>query len=77
MPFLHLLLAILVVAIWGWNFVIIQIGLHDVPPFLLCFSRFFLTSIPAIFFIKKPTITYKMLIAYGFMMLAFPLGMLF
>lgn len=77
MQFLHLTLAILVVVIWGFNFVVIQIGLQEIPPLLLCFSRFFLTSIPAIFFVKRPQIPFKMLLLYGLTMFVFPFSLLF
>ena len=77
MQFLHLALAILVVVIWGFNFVVIQVGLQEIPPLLLCFSRFFLTSIPAIFFIKRPQIPFKMLLLYGLTMFALPFSLLF
>ena len=42
MPFSHVLLALCVIAIWGINFVVIQIGLRELPPILLTFLRFFL-----------------------------------
>ncbi|MEI8301267.1 MAG: EamA family transporter, partial [Chlamydiota bacterium] len=77
MQFLHLALAILVVVIWGFNFVVIQIGLQEIPPLLLCFSRFFLTSIPAIFFVKRPQIPFKMLLLYGLTMFVLPFSLLF
>jgi hypothetical protein len=31
----HFGLALLVVAVWGVNFVVIKVGLHQVPPFLM------------------------------------------
>jgi O-acetylserine/cysteine efflux transporter len=77
MQFSHLLLAVLVVIIWGFNFVVIQIGLQEIPPFLLCFSRFFLTSLPAIFFIKRPQIPFKILLLYGLAMFVLPFSLLF
>jgi len=71
------ILAILVVAVWGFNFVVIKIGLHEVPPLLLCAIRFFLTSIPAIFFFKRPAIPVRILILYGLTMFALQFGFLF
>ncbi len=54
MPTRHILLALLVVAIWGFNFVVIKITVEAMPPFLAAALRFSLAAIPAIFFIKPP-----------------------
>ena len=61
----HVLQALLVVVIWGVNFVVIRWGLNEVPPFLLAAARFSLVVFPAIFFIKKPNVPWRWLIAYG------------
>jgi O-acetylserine/cysteine efflux transporter len=79
-----MLLAILVVVIWGVNFVIIKVGLHDMPPFLLAGLRFALVALPAIFFVRPPKIPLRWLLAYGltisfgqfaFLFLSIKLGM--
>ena len=36
----HVLQALLVVLIWGVNFVVIRWGLNEVPPFLMAAPRF-------------------------------------
>ncbi|MEA9391457.1 EamA family transporter [Acerihabitans sp. TG2] len=59
------LLALLVVVIWGVNFVIIKLGLHGMPPFLLGGLRFLLVAIPAVFFIPAPKIPLKWLALYA------------
>ncbi|MGV8577664.1 EamA family transporter, partial [Pseudomonas aeruginosa] len=59
------LLALLVVVIWGVNFVVIKFGLQGMPPFLLAGMRFLLVALPAIFFIPRPTIPWKWLLLYG------------
>ncbi len=61
----HVLQALLVVLIWGVNFVVIRWGLNEVPPFLLAAARFSLVVFRAIFFIKKPNVPWRWLIAYG------------
>lgn len=60
-----LLLAVLLVTIWGFNFTVIKLGLNGVPSMLLVALRFLLTSFPAIFFIKKPKTELKYIILYG------------
>ena len=62
------LLALLVVVIWGVNFVVIKFGLQGMPPFLLAGMRFLLVALPAIFFIPRPTIPWKWLLLYGMTM---------
>ena len=65
MSIAHVLQALLVVLVWGVNFVVIRWGLNEVPPFLLAAARFSLVVFPAIFFIKKPNVPWRWLIAYG------------
>ncbi|ARP91464.1 O-acetylserine/cysteine exporter [Bordetella genomosp. 9] len=60
-----LLLAFVVILVWGVNFVVIKIGLHGIPPMLLGALRFFLAAVPAVFFVKRPAIPARWLIAYG------------
>lgn len=60
-----LLLALVVIVVWGMNFVVIKIGLDDIPPMLLGCLRFMLAAFPAILFIKRPQMPLRWLIAYG------------
>jgi len=60
-----LLLALIVVIAWGVNFVVIKVGLHGVPPMLLGALRFMLAAFPAIFFVKRPQLPWRWLLAYG------------
>ncbi|WP_213878734.1 EamA family transporter [Pseudomonas sp. dw_358] len=84
MPLKDRLLALSVVIAWGLNFVIIKVGLHDMPPFLLAGLRFALVAVPAVFVVKPPQVPFKWLLAYGmtisfgqfaFLFLAIKLGM--
>ena len=60
-----LLLALVVIIVWGMNFVVIMIGLDDVPPMLLGALRFLLAAVPAVFFIKRPQVPLRWMLAYG------------
>lgn len=80
----QLLTALLVVTVWGVNFVIIKIGLRGVPPFLLGALRFILVAFPAIFFLPRPKVDFKWMLAYAltisfaqfaFLFLALAVGM--
>lgn len=61
----HTLLALLVVVIWGINFVAIDLGLSDVPPLLFLAMRFVLVSIPAVFFVRPPKIGWRNILVIG------------
>ncbi|WP_434778367.1 EamA family transporter [Neisseria sp. Ec49-e6-T10] len=59
-----LLLISVVIISWGLNFVVIKVGLNDVPPLLLGALRFCVLAIPA-FFIKRPKVAFGWLLLYG------------
>jgi O-acetylserine/cysteine efflux transporter len=65
MPLKHILLALLVVAIWGFNFVVIKLSVDALPPFLAASLRFGLAAFPAIIFVKKPDVPWGTLIVFG------------
>lgn len=54
----HLVLALLVTAIWGFNFVCIKLALLDFPPLLLTSLRFALASV-AVLFLSRPNIRWR------------------
>lgn len=69
---LHVVLAVLITAIWGVNFSVIKLGLATVDPFILAGIRFSLCALPAIFFIRKPDVPWRYIICYG---LVFGIGL--
>ena len=54
MPLRDRVLALLVVLVWGLNFVVIDWGLTGVPPLLFVALRFLLVVFPAVLFVKRP-----------------------
>ncbi|WP_197418348.1 EamA family transporter [Paucibacter sp. KCTC 42545] len=77
MPFKHFLLALAVVAIWGSNFVVIRLGLNTLPPLLFATLRFAFAVLPAIFFLKKPDLPWRLLASYGLLIGVGQFGLLF
>lgn len=77
MPIQHIAAALLVVLVWGINFIFAKLALEEIPPLLLCGVRFVLASIPAIFFIKPPAMPYKTIILYGLIMFALQFSLVF
>ena len=73
----HLIMSILLAAIWGFNFVVIKFGLKFIPPLLFSFIRFFLVSMPAIFFVKPPNVPIKLIAIYGITAFALQFALLF
>ena len=65
MPIPHLFLALGVMAIWGANFVTMRWVLDEVTPLTFVSLRFFLVSLPFIFFVPRPAIPLQLLIGYG------------
>jgi O-acetylserine/cysteine efflux transporter len=61
-----LVLALVVVIAWGTNFTVIKLGLEGIPSTLLVAVRYAFVMFPAIFFVKKPNISFKYILAYGF-----------
>lgn len=60
-----LLLALLVIVVWGLNFVVIKVGLHGMPPMLMGALRFLLAAFPAILFVRRPQVPLRWMLAYG------------
>ncbi|RON69631.1 EamA family transporter [Pseudomonas fluorescens] len=61
----HLVLAILVTAVWGVNFPVTKLGLAGIDPLLLTALRFALAALPWVFFVKRPQVAFRWLAAYG------------
>jgi O-acetylserine/cysteine efflux transporter len=73
----HFSLALLVMAIWGTNFVVIERGLRDLPPLAFACLRFIFSAVPALFFIRRPATPWRFLAAYGVLLGAGQFGLLF
>lgn len=73
----HFFLALVVVAVWGSNFVVIKYGLATMPPLLFAALRFILVFLPAAFFLARPAVSWTNLMAYGLFIGAGQFGLLF
>jgi O-acetylserine/cysteine efflux transporter len=58
-------LGLLIVFVWGTNFVVVRWGLGSLPPLLMAAIRFALVLFPAILFIRKPNVSWGSLALYG------------
>ena len=76
-PFRHLVLALVIVSIWGTNFVAIKVALRELPPLLLCALRFIFVAFPIVFFVPRPQVKWRQLLVYGLTMFGLHFGFLF
>ncbi len=67
----------MVVIIWGVNFVVIKLGVLEVPPLFLTALRFAFAALPAVFFLPRPQLAWRLLIAYGLVLGVIKFGLLF
>ncbi|WP_413665307.1 EamA family transporter [Microbulbifer sp. CNSA002] len=65
MRYSDLLLGVLLMAMWGFNFIVIQMGAEDLDPLLLVALRFSLAAFPAVLFVSRPTVSWKYVLAYS------------
>lgn len=65
MPLRHVLLALLVVAIWGFNFVVIKLSVEALPPILAAALRFAAAAFPAVLFVRPPKTSPWIVMAFG------------
>ncbi len=65
MPLRHVLLALLVVSIWGFNFVVIKLSVEALPPILAAALRFAAAAFPAILLIRPPKAPWWIVVGFG------------
>ncbi len=72
-----LALILAVVALWGFSFVAIKVGLREIPPFALASLRFFFAAVPLVFFVRRPRMPWRFVAGYGLGIGVFQFGLLF
>lgn len=77
LPLRHFLLALIVVAIWGSNFVVIKLALGELPPLLFATLRFCLAVLPALLFLRRPSVPWRNLASYGVLVGVGQFGLLY
>ncbi len=65
MPVRHVLLALVIVAIWGFNFVVIKMSVAAISPFWAATLRFFLACVPFVLFIPPPRTKWYYVAGFG------------
>jgi O-acetylserine/cysteine efflux transporter len=81
---LHIVLGLVTVAIWGFNFVVLKVALVDIPPLLLTGLRFLFACLPVLFLPRPQGMQLQHMIIVGltsflgqyiFLFVAMKLGM--
>lgn len=73
----HRLLAVLVTAIWGVNFVVIEVALRDLPPLVLTALRFVAAALPLVLLVPRPTARLRYVLGYGLILGVLKFGAMF
>lgn len=72
------LFALIVIGVWGVNFVVMKWGLQEVSPLLLCALRFAAASLPFLLWVRPPVaLPWRWLAAYGLVQGVGQFGLLF
>ncbi|GAA1671166.1 hypothetical protein GCM10009680_08660 [Streptomyces yatensis] len=74
---MHIALAVLVTALWGVNFVVIEMGLDHFPPLLFCALRFLVAALPAVFLVGPPRVAWRWVLGVGLALGVAKFGLLF
>lgn len=69
--------AALIAAVWGFNFVVIKVGVSAVPPLALAALRFIFSALPAVFLVRRPAAPMRRIAAYGLFLGVGEFGFLF
>ena len=72
----HLLLALMLVLFWGFNFVVVRETVANLPPIELSMLRLFFTGFPAVFFVRRPA-PWRTVILYSLTMFVVQIVLMF
>jgi O-acetylserine/cysteine efflux transporter len=61
----HILLALSVVLVWALNFLVIRIGLDDLPPLFFAALRFTVTAFPAVLIVGRQGMPWRLILGAG------------
>ncbi|MEU3789016.1 EamA family transporter [Streptomyces fructofermentans] len=73
----HVTLAVLVAAVWGVNFTVVEIGLGHFPPLLFSALRFLAAALPAVLLVGRPKVAWKWIVGVGLVLGVAKFGLLF
>lgn len=69
--------ALLVILIWGTNFIAMKFGLRELTPFQMGAGRFMFAALPLVFFLRPPQLPWRVVVLYGLCQGVGQFGLLF
>jgi O-acetylserine/cysteine efflux transporter len=76
-PVRDVILGVVVGLVWGVNFVVIDEGLHGVPPLLFVALRFTVVLLPAVFLVRRPAMPWREIVVVGLFLSVGQFGLLY
>ena len=61
----HILIALAVTTLWGFNFSVIKLGVGEMDPLILAGFRFTFAAFPALLFFPRPNVSWRLMASYG------------
>lgn len=77
MGLIDIALLVLVAALWGFNFVVIKIGIANFPPILFSALRFLFAALPLVFFLPRPAVPWRLILGMGLVLGVVKFSLLF
>ncbi len=64
----HVFLAVCIALVWGFNFVVIEVGLDRLPPLLFSALRFALAALPAALVVRSPRVSWRWVVVVAMLL---------
>lgn len=77
MGLIDIALLVLVAAVWGFNFVVIKIGIANFPPILFSALRFLFAALPLVFVLPRPAVPLRLILGIGLILGVVKFSLLF
>jgi len=77
MPLSDVVLLLLVAVVWGFNFVVIKIGIENFPPILFSALRFLFAAVPLVFLLPRPAVSWRIVVGIGLVLGVVKFSLLF
>ncbi len=77
MGLIDVALLVLAAIAWGFNFVVIKIGIANFPPILFSALRFLFAALPLVFFLPRPAVSWRIILAIGVVLGVIKFSLLF
>jgi O-acetylserine/cysteine efflux transporter len=77
MPLTHVLIALVVVVLWGLNFIVMKHIASELPPLAITGLRFLLAAVPLVFLVARPKVSWQALLGFGLFFGVIKFGLLF